>query len=307
MRPLFTSRDARTADLARRLALLAGTELPVLLEGETGTGKSLIAERIHRRSRRDGPLVVVDCASLPTSLLPAELFGHAGGAFTDAGSARAGWLERAGSGTLVLDRVDALEPEGQAALLRVLEERVYVPLGGAAPRRFSARVLATADQGLTTRLETRTFRGDLYHRLAGVHVVVPPLRERAEDIVPLAEELLAARERRGASPLRLSAEAREVLAAYPWPGNIRELGAAIERAAMLAGGDLLDASHFDLTGTGWAGVQRWCGERRRPLREVSRLYALWVLAAEGGNVSRAARVLEVSRRTLIRWRDGGRE
>ncbi len=307
MRPLFASRDPRTADLARRLARVAGADLAVLLEGETGSGKSFIAARIHRRSRRGGPLVVVDCASLPTSLLPAELFGHAGGAFTDAGAARAGWLERAGTGTLVLDRVDALEPEGQAALLRVMEERLFVPLGASTPRRFGARVVATADQGLAARLEDRSFRRDLYHRLAGLHAVVPPLRERPDDIVPLAERLLAGHAARGGTPLRLTDEARDVLLAYPWPGNIRELDTVLVRAALQAAGDVLDAGHLDVTGTGWTPVERWCGESRRPLREVSRLYALWVLGAEGGNVSRAARVLGVSRRTLIRWRDGSRE
>jgi DNA-binding NtrC family response regulator len=289
------------AALAASLSRLAATSLPLLVEGETGTGKSFLAGRIHRSSRKGTPLVVVDCGALPASLLAAELFGHGAGAFTDATAARRGMLERVGCGTLVLDRIDALPSESQAVLLRVLEERSFVPVGSARARAFSGRTVALADAGLDERVANGTFRADLYHRLAGYHAVLPPLRTRSEDILPFARATLRSLKRRD---LHLEGEAEELLLAYPWPGNFRELETLLTRVSLTVTGVNVAAADLGLPAVGWPAMAELAAERALPLRDVERLYALHVLAVERGNVSRAARVLGVSRRTLIRWRSG---
>ncbi len=302
MRPLFSSRNRAAARLAATLARIAPTDLPVLLEGETGAGKTFVAKAIHRRSRRGRPLVVIDCGAIPESLLPAELFGHRAGAFTDATRAREGWLARAGDGTLLLDRVDALPPASQAALLRVLEERQFYPVGAATPRRLDARVIATASAGVAARLNDGSLRADLYHRLAGFHAVVPALRDRREDIVPFARATVRTLCRRTSTMRALDGEVEALLAALPWPGNFRELAAAIERACLQAGGERIGVGDLgDLCGD-WSEVAAAAAERELPADEAIRLYGLLVLARHGGNVSAAARVLGVSRRTVIRWR-----
>ena len=301
---LFASRNRRVAELARTLWRFAATDLALLLEGETGVGKSFAAARAHRAGRHGRPFVVVDCGAVPASLLASALFGHRAGAFTDATRPHRGLLERAADGTLVLDRVDALPSEGQTALLRVLEERSYVPVGTAVPRPFRARVIALADAGLQQRVDAGAFRPDLYHRLAGFHARLPALRQRPEDILPFARAVLRRGRRQPRGPAALSAEAGRLLAAYPWPGNFRELEATLTRARMQGGGEVIGPADLGLAGRAWPEVAVLAAERRAPLAEVERLYALWILAAERGNVSRAAATLGVSRRTLIRWRRG---
>ena len=302
MTALFATRNRAAAELARTLGRLAATDLPLLLEGETGTGKSFLAARLHRRSRPKRPLVVLDCGALPAGLLPSELFGHRAGAFTDATASRVGFLERAGSGTLVLDRVDALAQEAQVALLRVLEERRFSPVGGAAVRPFRARVIALAGAGTAAQLEAGVLRRDLYHRLAGFHAELPPLRRRPEDVVPFARAVVRRLARRGGRRLALDAEAEALLEVQPWPGNFRELAAVVERACLLATGPRLGVAEVGLDAGNWPAVAGVASARALPLERVTRLYALAVLAGERGNVSRAARLLGVSRRTLIRWR-----
>ncbi len=305
MKGLFATRNRGAAELARTLLRLAATDMPLLLEGETGVGKSFVAARCHHVSRPGRPLVVVDCGAVPATLLASVLFGHRAGAFTDATRTHVGLLERARDGTLVLDRVDALPPEGQTALLRVLEERTYVPVGTATPRPFRARVVALAGAPLSERLRSGALRADLYHRVAGFHAVLPPLRQRPEDIPPFATARLRRHARSAGRAIGLSAEADRLLAAYPWPGNFRELEAVLARAVLQADGETVEPAHLGLPVGAWSEVAGLAVARAAPLAEVERLYALWVLAAERGNVSRAARLLGVSRRTLIRWRKIG--
>jgi DNA-binding NtrC family response regulator len=244
---------------------------------------------------------VVDCGSLPASLLPAELFGHRAGAFTDATAARAGLLERVGEGTLVLDRIDTLPAESQAVLLRVLDERRFVPVGATSPRPFAGRTVALADAGLADRMAGGAFRPDLYHRLAGYHATLPPLRQRREDILPTARVTLR---RLGRRDLRLEDESERLLEAYPWPGNFRELETLLARVALTVVGGVVSVTDLGLPAASWPATAALAAARELPLAEVERLYALHVLALEGGNVTRAARALGVSRRTLIRWRSG---
>lgn len=305
MRPLFVSRNRPTARLATTLARLATTDLAVLLEGETGSGKSFAARAIHRRGRRGRPLVVIDCGAIPETLLAAELFGHRAGAFTDATRARRGWLERAGDGTVVLDRIDALAATAQVALLRVLEERTFYPVGAVTVSRLEARIVATVSAGAAERLADGSLRADLYHRLAGFHAFLPPLRERREDILPFSLTTLRALGPRTGGERALHPEAEALLLAYPWPGNFRELAATLERACLQAHSSELGAADLDLPRDRWPAMAALAAARELPLREVARLYGLFVLAGHGGNVSAAARVLGVSRRTVIRWRREG--
>ena len=302
MTALFATRNRAAAELARTLGRLAATDLPLLLEGETGTGKSFVAARLHRRGRATRPLVVLDCGALPGGLLPSELFGHRADAITDATRSRVGFLERAGAGTLVLDRVESLAPEAQVALLRVLEERRFTPVGGAAARPFRARVIALAGTGVAAQLESGALRRDLYHRLAGLHVELPPLRRRPEDVVPFARAAVRRLARRLGGRLALDGEAEALLEVQPWPGNFRELAAVVERACLLATAATIGVDALGLDAANWPAVAALAAEHTLPLERVTRLYALAVLAGERGNVSRAARLLGVSRRTLIRWR-----
>jgi DNA-binding NtrC family response regulator len=302
VKPLFVSRSRDTAALATTLARLGRTSLPIILEGETGAGKTFIAAAIHRCSRPGTPQVLVDCGAIPETLLAAELFGHRAGAFTDATRAREGWLARGADGTVVLERIDSLSLGGQVALLRVLEDRVFVPVGGGAPRRLDARVLATVSPGLDELVRAGAFRADLYHRLAGMHARIPALRHRREDILPLARAAVKRLARRSGAPRTLSAEAEALLAAYPWPGNIRELETTIARAWLTGAGESITAADLALPGGVWPAVAGLAAERAVPAAEVTRLYGLLVLARHGGNVTQAARALGVSRRTLIRWR-----
>ncbi len=302
MKPLFPSRDPATLRLARSLATLAATDVPLLLEGETGTGKSWVARRIHLRGRPRLPLLEVDCGAVPEGLFPAEMFGHVAGAFTDATRSRAGALARAGAGTVVLDRVDVLPAGAQVSVLRALDERRFVPLGGTTAVALRARVVAIVGPGVREAVASGALRADLYHRLAGFHAVLPPLRERAADILPFARAFLRRQGRRGRQ-LRLTADAEEVLLAHSWPGNFRELATVLLRACLTSETDTIDAATLGLVAS-WDEVAERAAARRVPVREVVRRYALLVLAQEGGNVSRAARALGISRRTLSRWRGG---
>ncbi|MFI5142678.1 MAG: sigma-54-dependent transcriptional regulator [Thermoanaerobaculales bacterium] len=302
MTTLFSSRDRATADLSRTLARLAPTDLSLVIEGETGTGKSFVATRLHRHGRRGRPLAVVDCGAIPATLFASELFGHRAGAFTDATRPREGWCAHAGAGTLVLDRVDLLPLEVQATLLRVVEERRFFPVGAATARAFRARVVALADQGLREKVGAGTFRADLYHRLAGFHAVLPPLRNRPQDILPFARAALRRLGRAAGRALALDPAAERLLLAYPWLGNFRELHAVLTRAALEATDCTVGVVTLALPGDSWPALAELAGTRHLPLAEVDRLYALFVLAAHKGNVTQAARVLGVSRRTLIRWR-----
>ncbi|HET6201384.1 MAG TPA: sigma-54 dependent transcriptional regulator [Planctomycetota bacterium] len=241
--PLLVGASRPFADLLHLVDSVAATDARVLILGESGTGKELVAHAIHARSRRARyPFVRVNCAAIPSTLFESELFGHRRGAFTGATEDRGGRLEEAHGGTLALDEVGTLPLEAQAKLLRAIETGEYQPVGDSRARRADVRAIAITNEDLARRVREGTFREDLYFRLNVFPLHVPPLRDRKEDIPPLAEHFLrrfASRE--GRPPRRLHPSALEVLSRHDWPGNVRELRNALERAAILETGEEISA------------------------------------------------------------------
>ena len=265
-------------------------DAPVLLQGETGTGKGWVARRIHDRSaRRDAPFVEINCASLTPTFFESELFGHERGAFTDARQAKRGLLEVAAGGTLFLDEVADMALEAQPKLLKVIEEHTFRRLGGTCTLRSTARVIVATHEPLERAVADRRFRADLYYRLQVLTLTLPPLRTRRGAISPLADELLP----RGAT---LSAEAREALGAYDWPGNVRELRNALWRASILADGAPISPAHLGLGRSGAAPV---ADDQVLTLADAERRAIAAALHANDGNRTKAAAQLGIARSTLL--------
>jgi DNA-binding NtrC family response regulator len=278
----------RIRELIETADRVAGKDVPVLITGESGTGKELFARRIHQRSpRAKKPLVAVNCAALPDTLAESELFGYERGAFTGAERPRAGRFEEASGGTLFLDEVGELSPAVQAKLLRAIEERVVRRLGATRDIPVDIRIVAATNRDL----RTSDFRSDLYFRLAVVTLDIPPLRERPDDIAPIARDLLARlAQRHGFRRPSLTADAVEAMRAHTWPGNVRELRNAIERALVLRGEEPIRA--HDL------GLQPPEPALSASVGDVERERILEALRQTHGNRDAAARLLGVSVRTL---------
>jgi Nif-specific regulatory protein len=233
-------------NLRSTIGRVAKTDLAVLILGENGTGKEVVSQSIHYLSnRRTKPFVAVNCAAIAETLLESELFGHEKGAFTDAHEARAGKFELANGGTLFLDEIGDLSRGGQAKLLRVLEEKIVVRVGGSKPIHTDARVIAATNQDLADMVRQKEFREDLYFRLNVVTLELPPLREREEDVLLLAEHFLADFSRKARRrPPKLAASARKRLMQHAWPGNVRELRNLMERLAYLTTGDQIESEEL---------------------------------------------------------------
>jgi two-component system nitrogen regulation response regulator NtrX len=295
------------AQLREQIAMAAPTNGRVLIHGENGTGKELVARAIHALSRRRGPFVEVNCAAIPEDLIESELFGHVRGAFTGAVSDRRGKFELADGGTLFLDEVGDMSLKTQAKVLRVLEEQVVEPVGGTTPVRVDVRVVAATNKDLMEEIRAGRFREDLYFRLNVIPIFVPPLRERREDIPRLAEHFMAefAREY-GRRPKQLDPSALAMLQQYPWPGNVRELKNVIERLMIMVPGEVITASDlaFLAPGTLPVGPPDDGDVPLVPLHEArerfERAYILRALAREQGNISRTAERLGVERSNLYR-------
>ncbi|HEY8538040.1 MAG TPA: sigma-54 dependent transcriptional regulator [Steroidobacteraceae bacterium] len=239
------------ADVSRRLAELArrvaASDCTVLIAGESGTGKEVLARFIHRNSpRADGPFVAVNCAAIPENMLEAMLFGYERGSFTGAQTSHAGKFEQAQGGTLLLDEITEMPLGLQAKLLRVLQEREVERIGGRAPIALDVRVLATTNRNLRNEVAAGRFREDLYYRLNVFPLSTVPLRERRDDVLPLAMRLLTVRCRPGTRIPALSADAAQVLLTYSWPGNVRELDNVMQRALILANGPVIQAEHIQV-------------------------------------------------------------
>jgi two-component system response regulator FlrC len=286
-------------DLARRVA---GTDCTVLIVGESGTGKEVLARLIHRASpRASRPFVAVNCAAIPENMLEAMLFGYERGSFTGATNAHAGKFEQAQGGTLLLDEITEMPLALQAKLLRVLQEREVERLGGSEPKALDVRVIATTNRLLRAEVAAGRFREDLYYRLNVFPLAVNPLRERRDDILPLASHLLQVRVRPGARIPALSADAAHLLLTYPWPGNVRELDNLLQRALVLVEGSVIEARHIlfekqsaDLDVSYGSAAPALHQKMERAERDV----ILEALRAANGSRREVAEKLGISPRTL---------
>lgn len=285
---------------AMRLAeRVAATDANVLLTGESGAGKDALALFIHSHSRRaPQPLVKIDCAALPSELLEAELFGYERGAFTGATEKRAGRLEAADKGTLLLDEIAHLPVDAQAKLLRVIERREFERLGGRRTIKVDARLIALTNVDLENAVQRRSFREDLFYRLNVVRIHLPPLRERREDVRRLAQGFLKTYAAKHGRPAReLSPETVRLLKSYEFPGNVRELANIIERAVVLAEGAKVEPVHLPEPVRAAAAAKERA-TLRPTLAEVEADYIRETLEAVKGNKSEAARLLGISRKNL---------
>lgn len=287
----------RVLDIAERVAHVDST---VLIVGETGSGKEVVARFIHERSpRASAPFVAINCAAVSQSLLESELFGHVRGAFTGATQDRVGLFEAAHGGTLFLDEISEIPAATQAALLRAIQEREIRRVGENALRRIDVRVLAATNRDLVQDIQDGRFRKDLYYRLRVVELKLPPLRERREDIVPLAQLFLG---RKTMGPIRvlgLSPAAADQLLRYTWPGNVRELENAVERASVLARGTLIEPDDLPEEVRGAVPVPSLTAEVRK-LNEIEMDYIIAVLERANGNQTQAAKMLGIGTTTLYR-------
>ncbi len=283
--------------LKKTIQEVAPYDTTVLITGPTGTGKELIARVIHRLSRRrNGPFVVLDCTSIPSSLMESELFGCVRGAYTGATEDRQGLVERADGGTLFIDEIGDLDLSLQPKLLRFLDTGVFRRVGSSRERRVDVRVLAATNRDLKDMLREGRFREDLYYRLNVVHLKVPPLRDREEDLMLLANHFLQRFARELKKPLRgFSKEAEEVLRTYQWPGNVRELKNTVERAVVLAKGEWVVPADMAILPEPQHPLE---SDEILPLREMEKRYIRHVLKLTGNNKSKAASLLGITRKTL---------
>jgi len=278
-------------------AVVAPSNAPVLILGESGAGKEIVAQLIHRWSpRAEGPFVAANCAGLPETLIESELFGHTRGAFTGAQAARLGFFRSAHQGTLFLDEIGELPLHLQPKLLRALEAGQITPLGSDVPVEVDTRLVAATNRDLAEAVREGRFREDLYYRINVVELIVPPLRDRSDDTLPLARQFAA--EFAGA-PIRLSPQAVQCLLSYSWPGNVRELRNAVQRACLLCRGDVILPEHLPpKIGSLTTAADTAAADKGR-LSQVERATILATLEDCQGNRTHAAKKLGISRRALL--------
>jgi two-component system response regulator AtoC len=283
-------------EVFKLIGSVANTRTNVLIQGESGTGKELVAKAIHYNSpHRDEPFIVINCSAISDTLLESELFGHAKGAFTDAIAETKGKFEIAGKGTLFLDEIGDVSPNLQSKLLRVIETRDFMKVGGEKIMKTEARIIAATNHDLKALIEKGQFREDLYYRLKVVEIFLPPLRERKEDIPELVAYLMEKINRELRRNVRkIPPEVMAVLQELPWRGNVRELENALTRAVILAKGDVMLKENLPLDS---AEKKLFPGDLV-PLREVERNYIQHVLDAAQGSKTRASQILQISRPTL---------
>jgi DNA-binding NtrC family response regulator len=296
-------RHRRFNEILKLAETVAPTDSTVLITGESGTGKEILARYIHGLSEREnGPFISVNCGALPENLLESELFGHVKGSFTGAHRDKEGLLAAARGGTFFLDEVGEMSPALQVKLLRALQEREIVPVGATQPVDIDVRVIAATNRDLEEEIRRGSFRSDLYYRLNVISLHIPPLRDRDEDVVLLAEHFLRRVAAKTGTELQLAPDSIEALQGYGWPGNVRELENALERAAILSrsGTIGLDALPARIVTPAPAPLVSDRSAANPTLELVERAYIQWVLSAENGNKARAAEVLGIDPSTLYR-------
>ncbi len=289
-------RSPQMREVFKLIGSVANTRTSVLIQGESGTGKELVAKAIHYNSPyRDEPFIVINCSAISDTLLESELFGHVKGAFTDAVCETKGKFEIAGKGTLFLDEIGDISPNLQSKLLRVIETRDFMKVGGEKILKTEARIIAATNHDLKALIREGKFREDLYYRLKVVEIFLPPLRERKEDIPELVAYLLEKINRELRKNVRkVPDEVMKILMSLPWKGNVRELENALTRAVILAKGDVILAENLPIEGT---EKKLFPGELV-PLREVEKNYIQHVLTIAQGSKTRASQILQISRPTL---------
>jgi len=301
--PVLVGRSKKITEVIRTCREIARTDCNVLLVGESGTGKELAASLIHHNSRRKGgKFLAINCGAFSEELLANELFGHEKGAFTGAGSARAGLLESTSGGTLLLDEVGDMPLAMQVKLLRAIENQEIIRVGGNRPVAIDVRIIAATHQDLKKAVDAGLFRGDLYYRLNVISIIIPPLRERKQDIPLLAHYFLERAQKNSEKEIKgFSEQAMDLLVNYNYPGNVRELENIVERAVAMARGDTIGPGDLppDLTEIEVFSFEHGDGGIKT-LREVQREYIQWVLNRVGRNKSRAAKLLGINRASL--WR-----
>ncbi len=303
--------DAQMQSLHRLVEQIAGSRIGVLLLGETGVGKDVFARAVHRASpRAAGPFVELNCAALTETLLESELFGHEKGSFTHATSAKAGLIETAEGGTLLLDEIGDMPLTTQVKLLRVIEDSQLRRVGGLQARSIDVRFVAATNRDLEAQIARGAFRSDLFFRLNGVTIVIPPLRERLEEIEPLSKAFISGAGSWDGQQPTLAPEALELMKAYSWPGNVRELKHMIERAVLLCGGGPIRIEHLPAEKmranvmTGHSPERPRASElpakiHPRRSKEEEQQWIMQALERMGGNQTLAAQLLGISRRTLV--------
>ena len=299
----LTARSLRMREVAQRVAKLSNLDSPLLIVGESGTGKSMLARLIHRSSdRKSAPFVIVSCAAIPRDLLETELFGHERGAFSGAVSSRAGCIEMAQGGTLFLDEIGEMPLELQPKLLNFIQDRTYRRLGGTKVLSSNARLIFATNRDLEQMCQHREFREDLYFRINVLNLKLPPLRERPEDIAFIAQNYLdRVSAKRGVKPFRLTPAAIGRLVSYAWPGNVRELENVLERSTAFAQAELLDADDLE-------GFQNRDGITAQDvdpatfqglsLKQIEKQVIVNTLARCGGNKNEAAKILGISLKSI---------
>jgi two-component system NtrC family response regulator len=293
--------SAKSQELLALVRRVASSRSTVLIQGESGTGKERIARLLHYWSERVGrPFVAVNCRAFAEGVLESELFGHEKGAFTGAVAARPGCFERASGGTLFLDEIGEVSAEFQAKLLRVLQEGEVLRVGGANPRKVDVRVVAATNRVLRDEVTAGRFREDLFFRLNVIPLNVPPLRERPDDILPMARHFLQRHASESARPLRFSVEAERTLVEHGWRGNVRELENAVERAAVLTRADVIEAEDLLLEQSPLPTVAAADGTLQDSLDRAAAARVHAALEDAGGNRTEAARLLGIDRTTLYR-------
>ncbi len=295
-------RSQQMEEILGLIKRVSQVDATVLIQGESGTGKELIARAIHAQSpRRTGPFHAIDCGAIPENLLESELFGHTKGAFTGATSARKGLFEASYGGTLLLDEVGELPLPVQVRLLRVLQEREVRPLGSDRTHKVDVRILAATNKDLQDEVNRGAFREDLYYRLNVISMRIPPLRERPDDILPLAEFFLQKYGKKvGRKPLRVDPSAADLLLRSRWSGNVRELENAMQRAVALASGDVLRVEDLAQTQGNDLLSPPSPLDVEGTLEDMEKRYILYVLNKQRGNRARTATILGIGRNTL--WR-----